>query len=201
VHDVQRRATSDFVGALHRATAPPEVVGDLRDFLVASLTHHHEREDHALWPILVSSSPGLRGALAALTREHERLEVALAALHGLPVLDGDAEPAREAAIVLRDLVHEHLAHEEPVLFPALRDHLSEEAWDAFSRATVESAPQPGIHLLVAYLEVLGSPAEVDLVFRHLSDEKRAGLPALRELGRSALVALDPAVATSARTAR
>lgn len=80
---------------------------------------------------------------------------------------------------MRDLVLEHLAHEEPVLFPALRSHVSADEWDAFSQRAVASTPPDIGYLLVGFFHEVATDGEVELILRHLPAEARAQLPAMR----------------------
>ena len=168
VHDAHRLATSLLVTA--PASAPADMIDEFREFVVAMLSHHHESEDSDLWPLLCAASPHLSEPLGRLSGEHSRLDAAL---------DELAESASpESAVVVRDLLHEHLAHEEPVLFPVLRTDLAADAWEGFSERTVASAPQNGKHLFVGLFHEVASPAEVDLVLRHLPPEAKALVPAM-----------------------
>lgn len=124
VHEGQRRATSLLAAVVGGDAVPPYAAVELRDFVVASLEHNHRREDDVLWPLLTSAAPELAEALDGLSREHVRLDAALDEL-GEVAIDGAGEQtATAAAVAVRDLVHEHLSHEEPVLLPALRDHIT-----------------------------------------------------------------------------
>jgi hemerythrin-like domain-containing protein len=192
VHDGQRRATT-LLASLLAAPAtglPVAAVVELRDFVVASLDHHHRLEDDDLWPTLVAADPALAGPLGHLSAEHELLD---AALHDLARVDiGGGDPARPAAEAVRDRVHEHLAHEEPVLFPALAAHVDDARWAEFSQRAVTSAPQVGTHLLVGFLYEAGTPDEVDLILRHLPPPAREAIPAVRSQARAAIAELDTA---------
>lgn len=169
VHDAQRLATSLLAAA--PPDAPREVLNDFSDFVVAMLSHHHESEDADLWPLLRAASPELDEPLGRLSDEHVRLESAL---------DHLAEQRSSgAAVAVRDLVLEHLTHEEPILFPALRRDLSADAWEAFSTRTVASSPQQGAHFFVGLFHAVASPAEVELVLRHLPAEVKGLLPTMR----------------------
>lgn len=184
VHDVHRVATSLLADIV---TSRADGVAAFRDFVVAMLEHHHAAEDDDLWAMLAARSPGLTAQLDWLTHEHDTLQHALDALRGLPLGDGDAPDASLIqATAVRDLVHEHLAHEEPVLFPALEQVLPEYEWEGFSTRTVASAPQEGLPLLIALVHEVGRPADVDLVFRHVPPEGRATIPDRRAEGDRAL---------------
>lgn len=191
VHDGQRRATTllaDLFSAPRSALVPAAAVAELRDFVVASLDHHHRLEDTDLWPTLLAADANLSDRLAGLSAEHERLDAALADLAQVDVVVAGG-PGQRAAEAVRDLVHAHLAHEEPVLFPALRAHLSDEQWTAFSQRAVNSAPHVGTHLLVGFLDEAGTPDQVALIFRHLPAPAKEALPAMRAQARAALTTL------------
>jgi hemerythrin-like domain-containing protein len=189
VHEAQRRATSMLADAVSDGSASPEAVAELRDFVVASLEHHHRSEDADLWPMLASAAPDLTEPLRRLSREHQRLDAALTSLRHAPAGAAGDPALKTAADNTRDLVHEHLAHEEPILLPALEAHVSDEAWTAFSRRTIEAAPSTGGHLLLAMFERVGSPGEVELILRHLPPAAVAMVPAMREQARSTFAAL------------
>jgi hemerythrin-like domain-containing protein len=191
VHDVHRRATSLLADALHRE-APIDEAAALRDFVVAMLRHHHQSEDTDLWPILMSVAPKLSRALHELSREHEDLDAQLDALQRARIVSqSDLLRPMEQAAAVRDLVHLHLSREEPFLFPALERHLSDEAWGGFSQRTVASAPAEGTHLLVAFLDEVGSPRDVEMVLRHVPPAAKDLLPVMRGQGQAALAALRP----------
>jgi hemerythrin-like domain-containing protein len=192
VHDVHRRATALLAdAALTRARRrTPEIAAalrELRNFTVALLDHHHESEDHGLWPILVAAAPALASALAELSEEHAQLTDDLAALAAVRIdaeTDDDLISSRARAV--RDHVHEHLHHEEPVLFPALRDHVSEPVWHAFSQHTVATAPQEGLHLLSALFDELGTSRQIEVILQHVPADRRAPFRASAARGRATL---------------
>ena len=175
VHDLHRKASSLLAEAASRPGASTAALAELRDFLVAQLRDHHQAEDDLLWPMITAKAPELAGSLATLGSEHERLDPALDALASAPVSEPDRTALASAAITLRDLVHEHLAHEEPVLFPALRDHVSEEEWDEFAEQVRTSTSPVGVHLLVGFLEQVGTPEEVGIILARIPAPARAAL--------------------------
>lgn len=175
VHDLHRRASSLLAEAASRPAAPAAALAETRDFLVAQLRHHHEAEDDLLWPMIIAEAPGLTCSLDALSTEHVQLDAALDALAAAPVSGLDRTALIDAAIVLRDLVHTHLDHEEPVLFPALRDHVSEEAWKEFAQEVIATAPDVGTDLMVGFLEQVGTPEEVAIILGGLPAPARAAL--------------------------
>jgi hemerythrin-like domain-containing protein len=189
VHDSQRRVTTMLANALGPRSAPVSTVGELRDFVVAMLDHHHRSEDTDLWPLLTDRAPNLTDALAALSREHDQLD---AALHELAAatISSDGADCAAAARNVRDLVHMHLAHEEPVLFPALRAHLTDEDWFAFSQRTVAGAPQAGAHFFIGLFYEVGTDRQIDLVLRQLPPEARAAVPEMRTIAMRTFAELE-----------
>jgi len=185
VHDVHRRATALLVDATTE-DVPADVLAEFRSFLVETLRHHHECEDTDLWPLLTAAQAGLSGALDELTREHERLDDVLDEIERA---DGRGGHARRSAIALRDLVHDHLSHEEPVLFPALEAHLSHDVWDGFARRTVAKRPPDGAHLMIGLLDEVGPPHAVELILRETPAEHRVEFPAMRERAAATLSTL------------
>ncbi|MEU6354543.1 hemerythrin domain-containing protein [Streptomyces sp. NPDC047072] len=190
VHRTHRAATSLLADAAARPSAPAAELRALRDFLVAALHHHHETEDGLLWPALRTAAPDAAEALDALSHEHDELDAALDALAAAPVPEaGSREELAVAAVAVRDLVHRHLEHEEPILFPALRAHLSEEAWLAFSGKVMAGSPQEGAHLQVGLMQEAGSFEELAAVLAHLPPPLREALPALGAQAQLTLQAL------------
>jgi hemerythrin-like domain-containing protein len=96
------------------------------------ITCHHEREDDTLWPVIVASVQGADdGAvdLAALSDDHAVLHEVLGRARGLlPAFARDPQEAapRLAPVLteLADLLDEHIAEEEALTFPVIREHIS-----------------------------------------------------------------------------
>jgi hypothetical protein len=189
MHGVHRRATSVLADAAGRDGVPDAPLAELRRFVVGTLRHHHESEDHRLWPLLTADAPHLTAALAVLTREHEQLDLALDALDAVPIRGAGRGSVHAPAAAVRDLVHDHLVHEEPILFPALRAHVSAAAWVEFSRDVVASAPVEGGYLMFGFLDAVGPAEDVELVVDTLPGPARELVPAMREDARSTLDAL------------
>jgi hemerythrin-like domain-containing protein len=190
VHDVHRRATTLLTDATAVPGASPDAWGELRDFVVAALHHHHRAEDNDLWPLLVELHPDLGEALAALTLDHEQLDIALEHLANRS-LDGPNGETGEAASTVRDLVHRHLDREEPILFPAFASVLGDDDWAAFSQRTIASTPDSTKLLMVELLHQVSTDGAVDLLVAQLPPEARAALPATRAQARAVLDALAP----------
>lgn len=92
------------------------------------ITHHHEREDDVLWPVIVASA-GDAVDLEPLSDDHTALHKVLdRAAEALPLFARD--PATGAPLLapvlteLADLLDEHIAEEEAEVFPVIREHVS-----------------------------------------------------------------------------
>ncbi|MFJ7076879.1 hemerythrin domain-containing protein [Streptomyces sp. NPDC098781] len=190
LHKMHRAATSLLAEAAQSGTAPSAALEELRDFLVAALRHHHESEDDVLWPQLTAADPSAATGLAELAAEHDALDAALDALAAAPVQDvDDRATLTAAAVAVRDLVHRHLDHEEPVLFPALTAHMSDEAWARFSGEVIASAPPLGAHLNIGFFEQVGTPDELAVVTANFPEAALPLVPAMREQARATLGSL------------
>ncbi|QVJ00669.1 hemerythrin domain-containing protein [Nocardiopsis eucommiae] len=184
-HDIHRAASALLVDAAQRPTVPCALLADLRGFLVENLRHHHETEDHDLWPLLLESAPETAAELERLSDQHERLETALDALAGVPIddeTDGASARAelRAAAAEVRETVLHHLEHEEPVLLPALGAHMESEVWDAFAMRVVTTSPTVAAHLMVGFIQEVASEREAELLFSRLPEPVQDLLPSMRE---------------------
>ncbi|WP_392757140.1 hemerythrin domain-containing protein [Streptomyces sp. LN590] len=185
-HGVHRVATTLLAEAAVRPSVPLSALAQLRDFLVVNLRHHHETEDDDLWPRIVAAAPAAAHELDALTEEHERLDAALDRLAATNLGHGEGATSEgiraalhDAAVAVRDTVHDHLTHEEPILFPALRDHVSPAEWKDFAQRVIATTPPVAGHLMVGFLDEVGTPAEVELVLAGLPEPVRPLLPAMR----------------------
>ena len=190
VHGVHRRATSLLAEAAAQPSSDPAALAELRDFLVATLHHHHESEDGDLWPLITALAPETAGPLAGLSTEHDELDAALDALAAAPL--DDRATLEKTSVAVRDLVHLHLEHEEPLLFPALRAHVSAEAWEEFAQKVSATSPPTGAHLMIALLEEVGTAEEVELMLSGLPAPVQALLPAMRDQAKATLDALQTA---------
>ncbi|MEU6602997.1 hemerythrin domain-containing protein [Streptomyces flaveolus] len=189
-HQTHRRASALLAEAANSATADPEALTHLRDFLVATLHHHHESEDHILWPLIEKSAPGSSQPLVALGEEHEELERELQALAEAPVpASGPRDALAEAATSVRDLVHRHLEHEEPVLFPALRDHVTPEQWNDFSLQVITTTPPEGAMLLIGFLNEFATQQELDAMMAELPGPALEAAPAMAAEAAKVLAAV------------
>lgn len=187
-HETHRLATALLVEAADRPAVPRAALAQLRDFVVANLRHHHETEDELLWPLIAAAAPAAAQGLAALSEEHARLDTALDRLAVVAIEEGS--PARvalrEAAVAVQESVQAHLLHEEPVLFPVLREHITPSEWDDFAHQVIASTPPVAGHLMIGFLDEAGDPAEVELMLKGMPEPVRSLLPELRRQAASDL---------------
>ncbi|MFD1517462.1 hemerythrin domain-containing protein [Pseudonocardia yunnanensis] len=193
VHDTHRRASTVLAEAAADPAASGAALAELRDFLVVHLDSHHKSEDDLLWPMIEEQAPGAAEPLTRLSGEHDQLEAALEALAAAPIDQPGRTALVDAAVAVRDLVHAHLENEEPILLPALSEHVSEEAWEAFVRQVRATTPGVGAHLLVGFLDQVGTPEDVEIILRDMPAPVRAKLreEAQETLGRLTRRPADP----------
>ncbi|NMO55653.1 hemerythrin domain-containing protein [Actinoplanes sp. TBRC 11911] len=161
VHNVHRRATTMLVEAAADPAVPVGALATLREFLVSNLHHHHETEDNDLWPLIKEADPEAALRMTELTGEHNILDEALETLLRADL--NDREFFTGAAEAVRDVVHRHLVDEEPVLLPALRDHLSPEAWNGFAAHVAATAPTAHRHLMIGFMDLAGTGEQIEVM--------------------------------------
>ncbi|MEU6343730.1 hemerythrin domain-containing protein [Streptomyces sp. NPDC046977] len=195
-HEVHRAATTLLAEAALRPSAPLETLAQLRDFLVVNLRHHHETEDEELWPQIVATAPDAAEGLKGLSEEHERLEDDLDRLAAVALTGDDAGAGagaraelHEAAVAVRDTVHSHLDHEEPILFPALREHVTPEYWAELSQRVIATGPTVAAHLMFGFIDEVGAPDEVEAMMAVLPEPLRPLVPAMRRQAHADLASL------------
>jgi hemerythrin-like domain-containing protein len=187
LHNMHRAATTLLADAAGRSAAPAASLTELRDFLVAALKHHHESEDDVQCPRLLAADPAAGAGLAALSVEHDALDAALDALQATEVSDRTALTGTAKAV--RDLVHQHLDAEEPVLFPALTATMTDDDWAEFSRAVIATAPPVAPHLNIGFFDEVGTPEELALVSAGMPPQVRQLVPAMRDQAEATLESL------------
>jgi hypothetical protein len=137
---VELPAFLDGFRAIHRAMrrdaatrGPRARVGDQRrarrlarwyGHFLASIEHHHQREDLVVWPLLVDRDPSFAAETAALQHDHEVLDDALHSVARAlcDLVDGTvADPGLLVATAtrLRHHLDEHLDREEAAAFPRI----------------------------------------------------------------------------------
>jgi hypothetical protein len=101
--------------------ADPSALAALRDEMAALLVPHADREERGVFSALVDSDVD-PSYVAGFEDDHRRIH---------ELLDGEATPARMAELV--GLLEAHIQREETDLFPAARQLVSPEQWDAIAR--------------------------------------------------------------------
>jgi hemerythrin-like domain-containing protein len=190
VHDVHRRATSLLAASACSSKATADTLNELRGFVVSEMRYHHQSEDEFVWPVLRAANPAGTEALRTLAGEHRQLDCALDLLDRVIVGPaGDTHALTRVADTVRDLVHQHLDREEPVVFPLLAAHVSDARWRSLASRIVAGAPTDHAHLMVGLLEEVGSPKRVAQVLAHLPGPARLSLPDLRARAQETLACL------------
>jgi hypothetical protein len=149
INETHRVSTRLLVGAARRPAVPSKALAQLREFVVVGLRHLHDLETALLWPRIVTATPGAGYVRAELGPIYERLDVALKHLAGIQLMEQDdaRHTLYEAAVVVRDGLHEYLRHQEPILFPALRDLITPAEWEEYIHRFVTSAPPIGRYVM------------------------------------------------------
>jgi hypothetical protein len=154
IHDAIRRDLVRLEDGMHQLASL--AAGPARRALIGALErcwsdfdfylhHHHTAEDHRLWPLLRSVCPTTGELLEDMAAEHAAIDPqvrqcrsALArALTSYPTFE-DASRAADALGGLRNLLCDHLEHEEFEALPYIVDHLGAH-WPAFEREQRRSA--------------------------------------------------------------
>jgi hemerythrin-like domain-containing protein len=126
-----------------RAVDLERAYGFLRD----ELTRHHEGEDQHLWPWLASVGvdPDL---LTTLEAEHATMSQALAETgasmrtYAAGGSAADAAAAQASVVRTREIVEQHLTHEENELEPQMQPHLESPGWKTVEKKL--RAVSPGV---------------------------------------------------------
>jgi hemerythrin-like domain-containing protein len=151
IHGAVRRDLDRLDAALAQVTSTDRRRAQELDRAYANLrrelTHHHEGEDAYIWPMLKDAGvdPAL---LEAMEGEHHTMADALSstsaamsafAATGSPA---DAETARASVVRTREVVEQHLRHEEDELEPQLHNYVETPEWKAVEKKL--SRQPPGI---------------------------------------------------------
>lgn len=112
---------------------------------------HHPKESDLLFPKVAKKAPEVRGAIDRLERDHLHSEKAVRdLLHSLLAweLVGTSRKAQfvDTFVPYVESYLEHMHLEETVIFPAAKNALTEEDWDALDLAFDQNAdPLTGKH--------------------------------------------------------
>ena len=123
-HHGFRRDLRRFLATLDQPTVPAALSDALREewqSLRATLHHHHEAEDHGVFPNLRAQGGGLAIVIDGLAADHRRIDPLLER-GDLAFSDLLTSQAEALAIIreLTTLLEPHLATEEAELIPFLR---------------------------------------------------------------------------------
>ena len=131
------------------------------------LTHHHESEDRWIWPMLAEkgADPAL---LAAMESEHHAMSAALAETGAaLTVVAGtgsatDAESAGASVVRTREVVEQHLTHEEQDLEPVLVPHVESPEWKRVEKKLRSQPPRTAGRFFAWLTDGMGHEQRADL---------------------------------------
>jgi hemerythrin-like domain-containing protein len=123
-HHAFRRDLARFAHALEKVQSGEvsrvEALRDEWKFYRNALHHHHESEDHGIFPNIAKEHESARATIEGLSADHRRIDPVLergdAAFAALPRADAALDIVRE----LGELLTPHLATEESEIVPLLR---------------------------------------------------------------------------------
>ena len=151
IHAAVRRDLDRLHDALGEAKDGDRArAGDLQrayGFLRDELTRHHEGEDQHLWPWLATVGVD-QDLLTTMEAEHATMSRALAETdaamrtYAASGSAADAAAAQASVVSTRELVEQHLTHEENELEPQLQPHLESPGWKAVEKKL--RAVSPGV---------------------------------------------------------
>ncbi|GAA0968161.1 hemerythrin domain-containing protein [Actinocorallia libanotica] len=151
------RRLADLTAAQGDTPFPPERETALRRLLghLATEIHgHHTKEDEVLWPV-VSASAGAAVDLLPLTEDHTAIDPCLDRLR-----TATGRERAEALAVLRDLMEEHIAEEEAVLFPVMRRYVSVADFTACEKRFQRGAPLSHMRFVLPFIADHATPEEL-----------------------------------------
>ena len=138
MHHAFRRDLDRFVAAATHT--PPDDRRTWRrlvrrwDVFAKALHDHHRSEDQHIWPFLAGRVDAERRVLAEMEAEHDRIDPLLAACRrGLQDMAEAASEEERAALratleAARNVLGEHLGHEETDAIPVIQRRVSPEEW-------------------------------------------------------------------------
>jgi hemerythrin-like domain-containing protein len=165
MHHAFRRDLARFAAAARHTPAPDTATwramrAHWRRF-AHQLHEHHTKEDEAIWPLLLARVDAAgdtagRRVLEAMAAEHDLIDPLLEDVeHELDALAagiGAAEVRRDRlADVLdeaRDVLGDHLAHEEREAIVLLQSLVTGEEWDHLERTALAGTPSPPVLLFL-----------------------------------------------------
>ncbi|MFJ2897450.1 hemerythrin domain-containing protein [Streptomyces sp. NPDC087218] len=180
MHVAMRRDARRLTAAAPRlaAAGPDPAVAEWWRRLRDVIDWHHHSEDELLWPELLRRLPGAEDVARALDGDHAELDAAMDGV-GAALRPG-ADPAAVAPAATRfdEVLHQHLAAEEKVVFP-LFARLDARDYLALEQRLVRTAPRGVLTYLPPWMFDGAEPRSVSLVAATMP-------PPVRFLGRTVL---------------
>jgi hemerythrin-like domain-containing protein len=144
---------ADLDGADRARTAAVEAH---LDFMLRYLQHHHEPEDHQIWPALREAAPEAVPVLDRLEADHGDLDLLVEQV-------GDrGRTLAQRAPILREMqarLAAHLELEEREAVPLIRRHLSAQWWGAMDEAYMRTWDKPDLPFLFGMGLRYATPAQ------------------------------------------
>ncbi|WP_238421137.1 hemerythrin domain-containing protein [Gordonia sp. 'Campus'] len=142
LHHTFRRDLADFAASV--PVTPIDDAGTWRaladrwTMFAEALHHHHSGEDAELWPLLLARcDEDEKRVLDAMEAEHHRIDPLLAECQaGFTSMASSADTGTrttlaDALVRARQILGEHLAHEETDAIAIVQRHMTTADWDAF----------------------------------------------------------------------
>jgi hemerythrin-like domain-containing protein len=161
VHATLRKGASDLQTAAARfgaANQDPQVVLRLWGFYERGLRQHHKGEDDVIFPLAASREPDFADIESELRKEHEAIDVLLAAADGAfgelrtGATSGRAAAAGRALGELDEALSRHLAHEETAALPIIVRVIPEAEMSKIEKGFLREIPRRDLGLSLAALD-------------------------------------------------
>jgi hemerythrin-like domain-containing protein len=170
VHTILRRMLDTLTTATGRLepTQAATVIPPRWGLYVRGLHHHHESEDNAFFPVVVSAAPTLEPLVTQLEHEHQDLitlldatDAAVATLGSDPNTE-TRQAARDAMAAVHDMLFPHLDKEEAQLLPPAADAVDPKVWKKLGDDAFKSIPKDDLPVVSGAFEaVVKSLPEAD----------------------------------------
>ncbi len=144
IHGAVRRDMHRLVEALSEDTVAAGAVTEYAAEFLDHLHHHHTFEDADVWPEMGRRlGEAYTTLLERNAAEHEDITAAVTGFSAaLDRVGDDPAPAHAAAIHMREVVFEHLAHEEAEVIPLIPKAFALEEFPRFQAASAKLDPPP-----------------------------------------------------------
>ena len=150
------------------------------------LHHHHTTEDDVLWPQLldVADADG-RATLEAMEAEHELIDPLLASCAaGFAAMASTPDAATRDRLAdvteqARDVLSDHMRHEETAALPLVQELLSAEGWERVEKAAGEGKGVRDLVFLVPWVADGLDSAQLQTAYRSVGQAFRVLLALTR----------------------